>query len=117
MTQRIAEDEIALLPCPLCGGKHDQWLSAHGFGRLSVQCPHCGATTGQKLGQQAAIAAWNTRPIENQQRAEIEGLREKQTEKIKEAAKFGYVEGFKAALTTLQDCLPAVEKMQKDPAP
>ena len=75
--ERIAEDEIerVLALCPCCGGAHDQHLFAHGFGNYSVHCPHCGLNTGQKRGQQAAITAWNTRPIESQQRAELEGLR------------------------------------------
>jgi hypothetical protein len=71
-----ADVEQVLKPCPCCGGAHDQHLFAHGFGNYSVQCPHCRLNTGQKRGQQAAITAWNTRPIESRQRAEIEGLTE-----------------------------------------
>lgn len=53
-------------PCPFCGQsgptKIGYWPDLHGLNHY-MQCV-CGARHGMNMGEEAAIAAWNTRPTE-----------------------------------------------------
>jgi len=69
-------------PCPFCGQsgptKIGYWPDLHGLNHY-MQCV-CGARHGMNMGEEAAIAAWNTRQTEvaaeARGMAEIERLRE-----------------------------------------
>ena len=60
---RVAQEECTrqgiALPCPFCGGI----LTLHGTRGLENQvvCAACNASTGWRIGEQAALTAWNTR--------------------------------------------------------
>jgi len=90
------KDTCQLLPCPSCSAKCDT-LSAHGFGNYSVKCFNCELQTQQHQGQDAAIAAWNTRLLEKALIALVQ-----------EAA--GEIERLQAALRAVHGrCTPEME--------
>ena len=54
--------EIALKPCPFCGGEAEvRWYD----GFPSASCTKCGCNTGMNINgsEREAIAAWNRRTI------------------------------------------------------
>ena len=53
--------EVNLKPCPFCGGTANL---AKGLIEFWTYCPHCGAKTEFYETKQAAVKAWNARPIE-----------------------------------------------------
>ena len=64
--------ETDLKHCPFCNGEAETGKGGKGF---YVFCPHCGSVTKGFATLQEAVAAWNARPIEYAQAAEISGLR------------------------------------------
>ena len=65
--------ETKLKPCPFCGR---EVKIAKGKISFWVYCPHCVGQTELYETEQKAIEAWNARPIEHAQAAEIKRLRE-----------------------------------------
>ena len=64
--------EDKLKPCPFCGGTAN---IAKGRIEFWAYCPHCGARTEFYETEREAVDAWNARPIEDAQTAEIARLR------------------------------------------
>lgn len=68
-----------LKPCPFCGGFkatiEPVFIESFSTPRFCVICSDCGADSQVDLGQSGAEECWNTRPIEDALRAEIELLR------------------------------------------
>ena len=60
-----------LKACPFCGSTD---LATESFGerRHCVVCEKCECSTGYMLDDDEAIEAWNTRPLEDALRAELE---------------------------------------------
>jgi Lar family restriction alleviation protein len=53
-----------LKPCPFCGGTDIRVVAPNGNDDYWAQCTKCCAESGVKTGRDAAIAAWNRRPLE-----------------------------------------------------
>ena len=49
-----------LLPCPFCGGEAEEAEMPRAM-IAWVYCPRCGAASGYRDTEEAAIEAWNTR--------------------------------------------------------
>lgn len=62
-----------LKPCPFCG--HNEYLETqYENGDHWVYCDYCGATGSVHVGDNSEFDLWNTRPIEDALRAEVERL-------------------------------------------
>ena len=64
-----------LKPCPFCGSPSVTTQARHP--RISpyfVECSTCDAKGARREGHEAAIAAWNSRPIEDKLQARIDAL-------------------------------------------
>ena len=51
----------ALLPCPFCTSEAELCCALTGDWKSAIRCSSCGAKTGWKPDDEAAIDAWNTR--------------------------------------------------------
>jgi hypothetical protein len=58
--------EAKLRPCPFCSGKVHISLSGHRRPRYAVACDKCRFITKFYGTEEKAVAAWNTRPIEDE---------------------------------------------------
>ena len=50
-----------LKPCPFCGGEAILDMDESWYWEWQVFCPHCEATQGHFINEQAAREAWNRR--------------------------------------------------------
>lgn len=61
-----------LKPCPFCKHTKTKIYRSLNEDKYIVECTRCGCRTGTCYGEQNAIIVWNTRPIEDALREELE---------------------------------------------
>ncbi len=69
---------MELKACPFCGEGTNipaPVFIGDDYGHRGIRCEHCGIATGGNLNDIASLKEWNTRPIEDQLRAENEQLK------------------------------------------
>jgi Lar family restriction alleviation protein len=64
-------------PCPFCGKNTAILCEPENEDEYGVMCNYCGAQGGLDEDGEYAIVLWNTRPIEDALRAELDELRER----------------------------------------
>jgi len=54
-------ENAELKPCPFCASEAELCCALTGDWKSAIRCASCGAKTGWRPDDEAAIAAWNTR--------------------------------------------------------
>ena len=73
--ERGSMSHTALLPCPFCTSEAELCCALTGDWKSAIRCSSCGAKTGWKPDDEAAIDAWNTRHDSQRVAALEEALR------------------------------------------
>ena len=82
---------MKLKPCPFCGREGSLVaVRADGYDVCSIRCNRCDVETQPCDDADDACGDWNSRPIEDRLRRELEDLGARAIESIKEAYECGY---------------------------